>query len=368
MRSVRATLLALAVSSCGGSPPPTGPALSVDAALGGIPREGFARATEVRPFQFPRDHGPHPEFRNEWWYLTGNLLGPGQERFGFQVTFFRVALTPDPPDSPSRWAASQVWMAHAALTDVAAGTHESQERFARQALDLAGAYAAPLRVWLGDWQLSSGSEGSPWRLRVSSQPFDLDLELEPAKPVVPQGDNGLSRKSAEPGNASYYYSITRLRTEGEVRSGERRFRVQGSSWLDREWSTSALAPDQVGWDWLALQLADERELMFYRLRRADGSADPHSAGTLVDATGGSRRIGPGDVTLRPLRWWRSGERRYPIEWEIDVEPWDRRLRVEALLDDQLMDLSVRYWEGAVRVLDAEKGAPLGVGYLELAGY
>lgn len=360
-------LLAVLLVGCSETAPPERPAVAVGSALGGSPA-GFARAEAPRPFRFPADQGPHPEFRNEWWYLTGNLHSPAGERFGFQVTFFRIALAPETAARPSHWASGQVWMAHAALTEVTAGTHSAEERFARQALGLAGAQAEPFRVWLGDWRLEARDDKGTWALRIHTDPFDLSFTLEPTKPIVLQGKEGLSQKSAEPGNASYYYSIPRLHTQGEIRSGDRRVEVEGWAWLDREWSTSALAADQVGWDWFALQLTDGRELMFYRLRRTDGSADPHSAGSLVDADGSYRRIGPDEISLQPSRWWSQGERRYPIDWTLEIAPWHQRLRVRALVEDQLMDLSVRYWEGAVEVIDPASGAPLGSGYLELAGY
>ena len=368
MRQLLAPLVLLVLVGCAETAPPDPPAVSAETALGGDAQTGFARAEEPTAFRFPRDHGPHPKFRNEWWYLTGNLRTAEGARYGYQVTFFRIALTPEAPERTSHWATNQVWMAHAALTDVRAGSHRAEERFARQALDLAGAQAEPFRVWLGDWRLVSMDAGFPWRLQIDAEPFALDLTLEADKPVVLQGDEGLSQKSAEPGNASYYYSITRLKTTGQIRSGGPQVEVGGASWLDREWSTSALAPDQVGWDWFALQLKDGRDLMFYRLRRADGTADPHSAGTLVETDGQYRPIGPEDIALGPRHWWENHDKRYPTVWELEVNPWKQTLLVRAVIDDQLMDLSVRYWEGAVDLLDPRTGEILGSGYLELAGY
>lgn len=341
--------------------------------LGGDRPEGYARAYQAREFTFPRDHGPHPDFRNEWWYLTGNLESAAGRRFGYQVTFFRIALAPEQPQDLSRrsdWAARQVWMAHVALSDAADRAHREHERFARGALGLAGARAQPPRVWLEDWRLytDSGANRESWNLSVDTPDFGLDLRLEPVKPIVLQGDDGLSRKSAEPGNASYYYSIPRLRTRGEIEIGDQRQAVAGLSWLDREWSTSALGEDQAGWDWFALQFDDGRDLMFYRLRRKDGGVDPHSAGSLVGPDGAVRVLDRDDVELEPLRWWRSADGvRYPVAWRMRVldQPG---YRVEAVFDDQRMDTSVRYWEGMVDVLDADSRQPIGRGYLELAGY
>jgi len=341
--------------------------------LGGDDIEGFARAVQPRTLVFPADHGPHPDYRNEWWYLTGNLETAGGRRFGYQVTFFRVALAPPGPLSQERrsaWATRQVWMTHVALSDAANRRHQEQERFARGAAGLAGAEAEPFRVWLEDWQLGAVAAGPQqvWQLRIDTADFDLDLELEPAKPIVLQGDAGLSQKSAEPGNASYYYSMTRLKTSGLIQVGGEPLEVGGLSWLDREWSTRALGPDQAGWDWFALQLGDGSDLMYYRLRRTDGQADPHSAGTLVDPNGAYRRLSAADLALQPLRWWRSPEGvGYPVAWELKLIEGPA-YRVEAVFDDQRMDTSVAYWEGMVDVFDAETGAQRGRGYLELAGY
>jgi predicted secreted hydrolase len=363
-----AVLLALPflLNGCGSSAPPADE-VEVSEALGDSADEGFARATQVRRFQFPRDHGPHPAFRNEWWYITGNLEAEDGHRFGFQITFFRIALSSDVVESPSAWRTNQVWMAHAALGDFSAGTHRAEERFARQGAGLAGASAEPFRVWLEDWRLQAVGEGGDWRLRAPAEGFDLELTLSPVTPVVLQGEQGLSRKSAAPGNASYYYSIPRLGVRGRIRRGGDETRVGGLAWLDREWSTSALGPEQAGWDWFALHLQDGRDLMYYQLRRKDGSLDAHSGGSASDAGGLRRCLHTGEVALSPVRYWRSGNRRYPVEWRFHLQgepgPW----RVRALLDDQEMRLGVRYWEGAVEVVDEADGSRLGRGYLEMAG-
>lgn len=363
-RLVLLSLLFLA--GCEPKPPPS--QLQVRSILGGQADEGFARALAPRPFQFPEDHAAHPEFRSEWWYVTGHLMTTEGRRFGFQVTFFRFALSPEPPQRASAWASQQIWMGHAALTDVASGRHQGVERFARGALDLAGTSLHPFKVWLGDWQLGGG-DAPPWELQLITPEFGFDFRLDTDKAVVLQGDQGLSRKSAEPGNASYYYSLTRLETQGEILLEGVRHQVRGLAWLDREWSTSALGADQVGWDWFSLQFADGRDLMYYQLRDSAGHPDPHSGGSLTDPRGQVRRLARKDVELRPLKWWLSpAGRRYPIEWEMELRPGGEGFKVRAVVADQEMDLSVRYWEGAVDILDAHTGQPLGRGYLELAGY
>jgi predicted secreted hydrolase len=225
-------------------------------------------------------------------------------------------------------------------------------------------------VWLEDWQLQGAGDSSEesWELRIQTDRFAFDFELQPLTPIVPQGNNGLSQKSAEWGNASFYYSIPRLRTTGAIRLGDQEHQVSGLSWLDREWSTSALGDDQVGWDWFALQLDDGRDLMYYQLRRTDGQPDAHSAGVLVGSDGTRRRLGPADVELEPRRWWRSADGvRYPIAWRLQLFDGSG-FRVEAVFDDQRMDTTVQYWEGMVDVFDAKTVERAGRGYLELAGY
>lgn len=334
---------------------------------------GWARATELREFSFPADHGPHPDYKTEWWYFTGNLHSEGGRQFGYQLTLFRVGLKPGrADDAASAWRANHIYMGHLALTDVQGERFHSFERFARADQRLAGARAQPFAVWLEDWRVAAEGDGFlPLSLQAGQGEVAVDLRLDSAKPPVLQGEQGLSQKSAAPGNASYYYSFTRLPTRGEIRIGERSFRVSGNSWLDREWSTSALAPDQAGWDWFALQLADGRELMYYRLRKQDGSADPHSAGVLVGRQGEVQRLGQGEVQLQVLEHWTSPETRirYPLRWRLTIPGQDLRLEVTPRLAQQEMDLSVRYWEGAVAVTGQAGGAPIsGSGYLELAGY
>ena len=340
---------------------------SLSRLLGGDDSEGFKRALAPRQFRFPADHGSHPGFRSEWWYITGNLDAMGR-RFGFQVTFFRFALAPPAAaERESAWATRDVWMAHVALTDVQGAQHFTDERFARGALGLAGADSDPFRVWLEDWSLQGRGSRFPWRLRVKSGNFALDLDLEPVRPPLLQGREGLSQKSAQPGNASYYYSMTRLSTRGTLSLGEVQFPVEGLSWLDREWSTSSLGDDQVGWDWFSLQLNDGTDLMYYRLRNQSGQADPHSAGSLLFEDGTKQMLGPDDLILEPKRWWQSpGGVRYPVVWNLTVRPLSQNFVVAAVLDAQEMDLSLTYWEGAVDALQG--GQAVGRGYLEMTGY
>jgi predicted secreted hydrolase len=376
--TVIAAGLGLVIRLDGGrsSAPALGATLSLAEAFGAADPEGFERALVPRAFVFPGDHGPHPTFRTEWWYWTGNLRASGSEgarRFGFQLTFFRTALAPTLAPRRSAWSARDVYLAHLAVTDVEAGRFRARDRWARGALDLAGAAGNPLQVWIGDWSAEAASDQGGWPLRLRAGDGDLGIELalSPGKAPVLQGDRGLSRKSSGEGNASYYYSLTRMPVSGKVRAGGRAFTVEGLAWMDREWSTSALAPEQVGWDWFALQLDDGRELMLYRLRTRDGGVSPESQGTLVAADGSARGLGRDAVEVQVLDYWTSprGGTRYPGRWRLRVPADDLDVTVTPVVADQELDLAVRYWEGAVRVEGTARGAPLrGTGYVELVGY
>jgi len=346
--------------------------LSATEALGGGETTGFARAIAPRSFSFPADHGPHPEFRSEWWYFTGNLETAKGRHFGFQLTFFRTALAPKSVERASAWGATQVYMAHFALTDAGGKRFYAFDRFSRSALGLAGAKAQPFHVWLEDWSAQgTGREALPMRLHAAQGEVALDLTLQSAKPVVLQGNRGLSQKGAAPGNASYYYSLTRMPTRGTIRVASETFQVEGSSWMDREWSTSALERDQVGWDWFALQLSDRREVMFYQLRRRDSSADPFSSGTLVRADGSTRSLTRDQVQIEVLDHWQSPRdgARYPSRWYLRIPTEKLELEIIPYFNDQELNVSVRYWEGAVRVHGTGNGQPMsGNGYVELTGY
>jgi predicted secreted hydrolase len=348
--------------------------LSLVETLAGADTAGYARAIEPRPFDFPEDHGPHPAFRTEWWYTTGNLTAHDGRDFGFQLTIFRSALAPGAPDTESRWGTNQAYMAHFTVTDVAGREFHAFERFARGAVGLAGAESDPLRVWLEDWTLEgSGDETFPLRLSAAEGPVAVRLELRPEKPVVLQGDRGLSRKGPEPGNASYYYAFTRLAASGDLVTDGEALEVSGTAWLDREWSTSALSEGQVGWDWFALQIDDGWDLMIYRLRHADGGADAFSDGALIDPSGARVPLVWGrDVTMESTGSWSSpvDGAEYPSGWRIRVPARGWSLIVEPVIPDQELALAFRYWEGAVRVGGRGEGgaAVTGRGYVELTGY
>ncbi len=388
VRTAVAFLAAPLLTGCGGAPRAPRATIDVAAALGaaggmaGVADTGFAHALEPRPFVFPADHGPHPGFRTEWWYFTGNVRDARGRRFGFELTFFRNALTAQPARRASAWAASDVYMAHFALTDAAAGRFHAFDRFARAALGLAGARTTPLRVWTEAWSAEAVPDSAaagipltpgtpPLRLRAAAGDVALDLVLGSAAPPVPNGEAGLSRKGEAAGNASYYYSMMEMPVRGSVRTAAGTFAVQGGAWMDREWGTSALPPGDVGWDWFALQLADGARLMYYRLRRDDGAASRFSAGTLVAADGRVEPLRAGDVVITPTGTWRSpiDGAPYPAGWRLDLPARNISLTVTPVLPDQELDLAVRYWEGAVDAVGRGPGGPLhGVGYVELTGY
>jgi predicted secreted hydrolase len=350
--------------------------IAVGDALGSGDLAGFARALGPRPFSFPDDHGPHPEFRTEWWYYTGNLETAAGRHVGFQLTFFRTALAP--PDrgasvgGASAWRANQLYLAHFALTDTAGGRFYAASRLSREALGLSGARAQPFRVWLEDWSAESDVAGGfPVRLRAADGDVAIDLVLESGKPVTLQGDRGWSAKGPEPGNASYYYSFTRMPARGTVRVGGESLDVSGLAWMDREWSTSALGRDLAGWDWLALQLDDGRDVMVYQLRRRDGAPDPHSAGTLIATDGSTRALAREDATLEVLdRWTSPASRvRYPSRWRLTIPTADLAVEITPRLAAQELIVGTRYWEGAVRVQGTAGGRLVsGRGYVELVGY
>jgi predicted secreted hydrolase len=368
--------LTLGGAACGRAPVHEPPGATLR--LAPAPPPAFARALAPRPFALPQDHGPHADYQTEWWYYTGQLAAADTRRFGFQLTFFRRGLAPGEPAGAATLATHQVYFAHFALTDVAADRHVFFERFARGAGGLAGATGAPYTVWLEDWRVQAlDADGARVRLAASDGGHALDLVLASRKPLVAHGDRGLSAKSGEPGNASYYVGYTRLAAEGRLTLGDPAgtagapLAVRGEAWFDHEWSTSALGAGARGWDWFSLQLSDGRELMCFQIRRDDGGRDPASSGTLVDPQGGTRRLGRDDVQIDVLDHWTSPQTgaRYPARWRLRVPALALDVRVEPWIPGQEMRTSFLYWEGAVRLQGTSAGGPVtGQGYVELTGY
>ena len=341
---------------------------------------GFELVTAPKPIEFPRDHGPHPTFRHEWWYVTGHLDSATGEPFGFELTFFRFALAPAGApeiEAPSAWRARQIYMAHFAVSDIGRKQFHVSEQFARDALGLAGAQAEPFRVSLNDWSLGANadangaaSDSKTWRLIAAEKGYSLDLEIDPSAPLMLNGDAGFSRKSDAEGAASYYYSIPRMSAHGKLVRNGKSLDVHGAVWLDREWGSGSLGADQQGWDWFALQLDDGSALMFYALRKQNGQRDAHSAGTWLAANGTTRTLTSDEVQIEAKAEWTSPRgARYPARWQIRVPALKLDVDIQPRLADQELNASTRYWEGASQVTGTRDGRSIqGRAYVELVGY
>lgn len=320
------------------------------AGLGGS-AEGYALPDPATRFAFPADHGAHPEFRIEWWYVTANLNGADGAEYGVQWTLFRNAL------APGGTAADQAWMAHAAISTPAG--HLFAERFARGGIGQAGVTAQPFEAFIDEWR-AVGATASDIDITAQGTDFAYDLHLTTDKPFVPQGQDGYSVKS-DAGLASHYYSQPFYAVEGTLTLPSGSVAVEGSGWLDREWSSQPLAPDQSGWDWIALHLDSGAKLMAYRLR---GAADARTVGIWIGPDGAHEPLEPGDLTMAPERMANVAGRRLPVSWSVKVPGHALSVTIEALRDDSWMATLVPYWEGPVRVT----GSDSGVGYLEMSGY
>lgn len=321
-------------------------------------------------YAFPRDHGQHPEHKIEWWYFTGNAQDAGGRRLGWQLTFFRIGARMSPAvDSP--WALRDVWMAHLAVSDVQEGKYHHADRLNRAGPGLAG--ATPEKVWNEDWTCVRQADG--FVLKAADRDFSLDLELKDGRPPVIHGAEGISQKGATPGNASHYYSLTRMPTRGSIQVGGRKYEVTGASWMDHEFGTSFLEKGTRGWDWFSAQLDDGSELMLFQLRQEDGRPAPGNAGTLVRADGTVRPLTQADFTLKPgTATWRSPAGGvYPLEWEISIPGEKLALACKAAMPAQEFRAEstpgLGYWEGAVDYSGTAAGRPVtGRGYLEMTGY
>jgi len=337
---------------------------------------GFARATEPGAIRFPRDLGPHEAYQTEWWYYTGNLETDDGRAFGYQLTFFRRALEPpaaktaENDEARSDWRTNQVYLAHFTVSDVANDDFYERERFARGAAGLAGAQVEPYRVWLENWYVEEVAPGVV-RLVARTDEVGLDLHLQRTLAPIVHGDEGLSQKGSETGNASYYYSIVQQETTGVVTIGSRDYAVTGRSWKDHEYSTSALEAGAVGWDWFSLQLDNGAALMFFQIRREDGSLQRQSSGTFIFPDGATERVNLGQWELEVTDRWTSpaSGATYPAAWIIRIPSLDLVLEGEPLMADQELNVSTVYWEGAVRFDGTWRDEPVqATGYVEMTGY
>ena len=328
----------------------------------------FAAVTPGAALSFPRDYGAHPEFRTEWWYVTGWLETPERKPLGFQVTFFRSRTDHD-PNNPSAFAPRQLVIGHAALSDPSVGRLVHDQRSAREGFGLAWARTGNTDLKLDDWRMVRDAGGG-YRVTIRSGELNLELRLRPTQPVLVQGEGGYSRKGPSPRHASYYYSEPQLEVTGSAgRAGMAPVTVKGSAWLDHEWSSEALMPDAAGWDWIGANLDGGGALMAFQIR-AKGGGKLWAHATVRDASGKVTRYAPDEVSFTPQTRWKSPrtQAEYPIGTEVATGPlhW----RIVPLQPDQELDsrrsTGAVYWEGAVTIL--RDGKRLGRGYLEMTGY
>ena len=325
----------------------------------------WAAAKPGYRFEFPRDHGPHPEHKIEWWYFTGNLRSEKGQRLGYQLTFFRIGAVAKPAvESP--WALRDVWMAHFAVSDIEGNEYHYADRLNRAGPGIAGATVE--RIWNEDWSCVIGAPGA-FELVAADRGLSIQLKLQDAQPPVIHGQDGISQKGSTAGNASHYYSLTRLKTEGTVTVGGETLAVTGESWMDHEFGTSFLEKGQQGWDWFSAQLDDGSALMLFQLRRTGQEGADTSAGTLIQPDGKVIALKREDFELKPLQRWET----YPVEWEIRIPAQQIALKCRAAMPGQEFRAratpGLNYWEGAVEYQGTSAGRPVtGRGYLEMTGY
>jgi predicted secreted hydrolase len=324
-------------------------------------------------YEFPRDHFDHPNFQTEWWYYTGNVKTEDGHRFGFELTFFRRGTARD-AGKTNAWDVRDIYLAHLALSDLDGGQFFHDERTNRAGPGIAGISQNDRRIWNGNWQIAW--QGEAQKLQAIDERFELHLSMQSSKPPVIHGMNGISQKAQGPGRASHYVSLTRMITDGEIKMLGRQFQVSGTGWMDHEFFTNQLEPNQIGWDWMSIQLEDNTELMLFRIRRRDGSIDPYSSGTFVDANGVASQLLQSDFTLEPAGdVWTSPATlaRYPVQWKISVAKLNLELHTVTSQPSQeltaVSKIAPSYWEGAI-ALAGHKGVATvrGVGYLEMTGY
>jgi predicted secreted hydrolase len=376
---VLALLLSLLLCGCGSEsvPLPTGDYAELARSV-----EGFAEAKPANEMVFPRDHGAHPDYRIEWWYLTANLEDANGRLYGAQWTLFRLAMQPATvPTAENPWHDNQVFMAHMALTWPEG--HVGFQRYARGGqhgaeggdddngggLAQAGANAEPFSVWLDDWELQSeGAQWLPLKVRARQDDFAFELALESSLPLVLQGEGGFSQKHPN-GSGSHYYSQPFLNATGTLTIGGEVVEVTGEAWLDREWSSQFLQPDQIGWDWFALHLESGEKLMLYRLRPVEGAKASALVqfGALISPNGDKVNLDGSRIVFEPLEFEPVAGRDLPLRWRIVLPEINREFEVRALIPDQWMEVDFAYWEGVV-VVDGKDAGSRGRGYLELTGY
>ena len=333
---------------------------------------GFKKADSIRQFIFPKDHFAHNEYRTEWWYFTGNLFTQEGRRFGYQFTIFRNGILPGSESDSVVISQNSLYSIHIGISDIQNQKFYSYERYARALDGLAGSDETAKRIYIEGneilFDFSNGAELPGFQVNSSTDDFKISFNLVPEKKMVLHGDKGLSKKSNKPGNASYYYSFTKLNTGGELTLQGEKFKLNGSSWMDREWSTSALESDQKGWDWFALQMEDGTELMYFRLRDSTGSTN-FQKGTLIQMDGSYDVFTGNDFKITPLKNAEIDGIKYPVEWEIKIIPLNFVFGVSVAMKNQVHYFRLRYYEGAINAFK-KSGNEIskGVGYVELTGY
>jgi predicted secreted hydrolase len=336
--------------------------------------QAWQRAIGPWTWQFPRDHGAHPNFKTEWWYFTGNLRDAQNRPFGYQLTIFRQGVQFTPAQKTSRWAVRDFYFGHFTISDIASDKFHVAEKVSRGALGDAKAAPDKMDVALGPWTIEQ-SANEQIHLVARYADTAIDFTARPLKPLVLEGVNGLSQKADGAGEASYYYSYPRLATSGQLRVSGKSYDVTGLSWFDHEFSTSSLGKDQVGWDWFCIQLESNEEIMLYAMRDKSGAIDPNSEGTWVKQDGTTERLVPGSFSIEKKGTWaspRSGAV-YPAGWHVMVPGHRADLMVTPGMADQELSLTkmgaLDYWEGACTVQGTLDGTPIkGEGYTELTGY
>ncbi len=324
-------------------------------------------------YEFPRDHGNHPDFKTEWWYFTGNLRAADGRDLGYQLTFFRQGVVPpeERRAGGSRFLTTDLKLAHFAVSDLSRGKFYFGQQLSRGAFGEAGFDDGERLAWIAGSSLERGTDGS-FHLVGRDAEKSLDLTLVPSKPPAIHGENGVSQKADGAGRASHYYSLPRLATRGTVTIGGETRAVDGTSWFDHEWASNQLAVGQVGWDWFSLQFDDGTEMMLFQLRTKDGGRDRWSGGSWIAADGAVTRIANEDFALEPGAVWKSGATgaAYPEKWRVRVPKLGLDVEVAARMSDQELRLDpVAYWEGAVSARGTRAGRPVaGAGYLEMTGY
>jgi len=337
--------------------------------------EPWQQAIGPWSWQFPRDHGAHPNFKTEWWYFTGNLRDAQAHRFGYQLTIFRQGIQFTPAQAQSKWAVRDFYFGHFTISDLAAEKFHVAERVSRGALGEAKAGTDRMDVALGPWSIAQTPGTESYHLLAKEADMALDFEEHPLKPLVLEGVNGLSQKADGVGDASYYYSYPRLATAGKLRVGEKTYDVTGQSWFDHEFSTSFLGENQAGWDWFCVQLDNHEEIMLYALRVKSGALEPNSEGSWVKADGTSERLVPGSFSIEKKGTWRSAKSgaEYPAGWHLVVPGHRADLTVTPAMADQELHLTkmgaLDYWEGACAITGQVGDTSVtGEGYTELTGY